>query len=708
MNEYVAPTTPFSDARVDNIANQDGVVDQQPVLSLEVKDDEIIKHLNRRIDDSRDYWNSPKGYNLQSVRNNNVNMHRGRYSDEDGLYAHQIPYVDNELFIAIETIVAYVCAQVPQPEVYPAHDSPESRSLAQDLEKMLLASSETHDLSIKMQAAVRNLLMKRVGFLLLWFDPDFGKNGDIRVSAPNPDHVIIDKNAALGEEPDFVCIVKKASVQKLISMFPDKKEDIFRSLGIKRGTPKQLANTIVYREVKFICYDDDGKPYNAVATYFRDCVLQKSKDPDWIYDEDNTEITNFLDSPTKMIIPFNVINDGTHWVDQTTAMEQAAPIQKLLNRRGRQIMENADKANAVDLFDGQAMTAEAAENITGDPNQKVLVKVPQGKTIRDVWAEKTPHLLPNYVIEDKLDLRATIHNIMGTPNEFSGTNAQDDKTQTLGQSMMIKNQATGRQDAIIRAVERAMGLYFKYRIQMMKVYYTEKHYEVTNGGDGEFDYVEMCNSHIEDGIKMSVKPGTTLAPDKQARQNIAVLLAKMDKIDPYNMYKDLGMDNPKKRYEAYAKYKADPFELLKDVDIDFGESTATIDFVTIMGGEETEPREDATSDHILAHKKQLISEKFLKAPKSLQRKFTAHVQAEVNSLAARNALDELSTEEQQAQQQPQPAPGMMPPGMPPPPGLPGAPAGPPPAPAGVPGGMPPMPAPPMQAPAPMNVAQIMG
>ena len=68
--------------------------------------------------------------------------------------------------------------------------------------------------------------------------------------------------------------------------------------------------------------------------------------------------------------------------------------------------------------------------------------------MNSAFGEITPHLLPNYVINDKQDIKNAIHSIMGTPSQFRGDN-DDGGANTLGEATMMKNQASGRQDSII-------------------------------------------------------------------------------------------------------------------------------------------------------------------------------------------------------------------------------------------------------------------
>lgn len=636
---------PFNDQKVDYIVDQDGKIDDLPLLSVDIPDKDLLQSLRNKIRDSQDYWNQADGYNLEYSRNANVRLHLGRHIDKSRLYTYQVPYVDNEIFVGTEAVVAYVTSSAPSAETFPANESQASKILAEDLAQAAEAHGEKYDIAQKIESAVRNMYLKRIGLIKLVFDPDCGEHGDIVPVVVDPENVVIDKNVRLGENPNFIAETMKASVEELCVKFPDKKEEIYRCLGIKRGTPKQLGTIVAYREVWFTYYEgegEDAKKCEGVCWYFKDVLLDKTKNPNWLYKEEGVNVTNFLEAPQKPYIPFNYINDGSHWVDQTTPVEQAAPLQDILNKRGRQIVENADTANSTLVFRSGAITADAAQNLTGDPNQKVILDT-KNDPVQSAFAEIPPHLLPNYVIDDKIDLRNTIHNILGTPAQFRGDTSNQVKT--LGESNMIKGQASGRQDSLVRAVDRAMDKYFKLLIQMMKVHYTEKHYFSINGEDGEYDFIEISRQSIEDRANIKVQSGSMLPFDKQKHEMVALNLAKMGLIDPYNLYKDLGLKNADNRFDALLKWQMDASTLRDTIIDEMADRTAYIDFVQIMNGNDwdsVKPRQDADSKHILAHRKQMISDRFLQSDPERQQALIDHVQQEVNMFSMRTSLDQAS------------------------------------------------------------------
>ena len=599
-----------------------------------------------------------QGYNLRYARAQSERMVLGKQIDVSKLYRYSIPYIENEIHVALDTILAYVTASTPKVEIWPAQDTEQSRMLARDLNKAVNAHSEKFNLVKVFEQIVHDDLVKRVGVIKVVFDPDCGPDGDIVPLVINPDWLVVDKNVLMNGNPEFIAEAHKESVEKIVERYPKKKEEIFKTLGIRRGTKSQLSAEVVWWEVHATVYEKYGeKPDEMVFEFVEDVMLDQYKDLNWIYDGDSGKYKNFLDEHRKPYIPLNYLNDGTHWIDQTTPIEQAYSMQDILNKRGSQIMQNADTANGFLAFSSEGITADDVENLVGDPNQKFIIAT-NGRPLGDYVMQIPPHMLPDYVLDDKIDLRSTLKTIMATPAQTQGSNQSEaGKDQTATEAMMIKNQSTGRLDRLVRSIEFTAKQYFNFLIQMMLVHYTEKRWFIYNNGDGEFDYVAINRDTIETGMMVNVSSGSTMPYDKSRSQATALNLAKMGLISPLDLYKDLDLDSPQQRYENWVKWKTDPMSLSRDAETRGQDSKALGEYIAIMGGaKDVKPDEDADDNHIATHRKQLITMDFLKAKPSLQTKLLKLVEKEINSFELRQALDEISKPPEEPQQPPQQPP----------------------------------------------------
>jgi hypothetical protein len=698
--DYANASPPLNDTKVDNIGQvQTGVIDELTVLSIDIPDIKIVKNLDQRIQDSQDYWNTTDGFNLEKTRNDNKRLYIGKALDTRSLYRFQMPYVENQIYIAEQAIKAYLTSQTPQSEVAPAQDTPSSKQFAIDLEKIHISWSQMMALDETLEHMVQNGLNMRGAFGEFEWDPNYGANGEIVFNVLNPEHCVVDKNAEQSDNPAFFAIKKKASVNELCSRWPEKKDEIYKECGIVRGTYAQLESVVDYWKVYLTYYDKKYEAQEAVVYYFGDLVLEKNKDPNWLYSNPKR---NFLKVHTKPIIPLNFDNDGSHWIDSTSAVEQASSIQSVLNKRGRQLMEVADKANGILIVSQDSgLTKDDLQNLTGDPNQRLIIKT-MGKDTQSMVYQVPPPEVPNFLYQDKVDLRTTVHAIMGTPSEFTGSNDGDAHDETLGQSLMKKNQASGRQDLYVRCLDRFLDRFYNMLTQMMVVWYDTEHYFVYNGGDGEFDHLVASRYLFEDGMQVSVKSGSTPPLDKEREEAIALSLMKEGAISPLDLYKMLHLPKPQKLYDNMSKYKADPMSLARDAMDELDETKAYMDYTIIMAGKKAEEPKDVNKEYILTCRKLMLTDEFLKADKKLQTAYLKHVEKAISSLELRTSLDIMSKEgiqllEPQQPIQPLPPPVMQPaPGMMPPQGMPGMP----PAPGGapMPPGQPGMPPPQGQPP----------
>lgn len=633
--EYDRTAPVLDNSNVDNIINSDGQIDQLASLSFDMDDYDVVRNLNLRIKDSQSYWDDAKGFDLRNARAENTRMHLGKV-DESGLYKHQKQYKENQIFIGEESIVAYVTSQIAGPLVIPSGKEERNKLFASDLEKAIKCYCEDiAKLERLVELWTRDILNKRIAIGHFYYDRTID---DIVLEHVDPEHIILDKNTALGKNPSFICHVLKRTPEELINEFPDKEEEILSHLGIQRKTPKQMTRELAVRKVWVTHYDDKNEPQEGVVWYFDNIVLNKIRNPNYLYAKKDH---NLLKYPKKPYIFGNLVNYGTHLIDNTTPLEQAIEMQKYLMRRGRQIAENADKANGILVIGtSSGLTKDDGQNITGDPNQKLFVENENGLRLDQLVMQLQAQVLPDYVLKDKLDARMQIGNLMGAPTDFTGSQA-DDGDPTLGEVMVKKNQAAGRQDLMVRAMTRMIGEVYEYLVQMMIVWYDKKNRQFTyDAGDGEFDFITIKRDLIESGIR--VKASKPANPDRSRIESIVLNLLKQKAISLLDAYKILQLDNAQQLYDNWAKQESDPMALARDALDVIDESEAYVAFQDIMNGNDVPEKENPSKEYILSLRKLMINDDFLKAKKSDQNKFIKYVNKCLDSLEQRLALEEAS------------------------------------------------------------------
>lgn len=616
-------------------------------LDLSLQDDDILKLIKDPVITSEDYWENTFG--LKNAREDNMGMWLPKHWEDKTVYDYQEDslYEDPRVFVSTETIVSTVNARIPQVEVMPAQDTITSLQLAKDMQKTAQAYTKRYNVIDLFRLSVRNLMIKRIAYIKLRFDENKGKNGEIVSEFVPAEDVITDKDARYGEIPRFQAHkIRNKTVEELVSMFPDSEQKILKLIGASRVDKKgnrvmyktMLAKKLQLYEVWFK-YLEDNETKSGVALVdenFQE-VLDKIPNPNWNYEEEDDSVSNLLDEPAPPFIPINYLNDGTSYIDQTTLIEQAASMQRILDKRGFQIMENADQAGGGLVFNTNMIKKSDISKLSGSPDERIGVK----GNVRDAVVRVQPPPLPNYVIEDKMDARNEIDNIFATHDISRGERS---KNQTLGQDVMQQQQDVTRMDDIARAVEGMATRYYRYLFQMMKVYYTEDHYFKAQGEDGQFDFVVMRSDLIEDGVDIEVSAGSMMPINKQSQQKWVGDLLGAGMIDPLTVYEVMSggyLPSPQKMLERFMLFKTDPFTFMGKVKEDDFSREALLDIQSLIRGEAPELRDEYKPEYLKFMNNYMLGGEFEKREDVIKQLFVEHLRM-VQGVMSKQLANEMS------------------------------------------------------------------
>lgn len=682
---------PFSDNKVDDISQQDGIIDQFAPIDLDIPDDKLIENINQRIEESRDYYNDATGFDLEAKRAENLRFYLGLQADSNDYYDQEDPYIENQIRRAVDSIVSYATARTPQSVVTPAEDTPQAKKFASSLEKAQNMHSEEFDLRGLLEICVRSWLLNQAAYIMLEFDPTYGEDGEIVPKFIPCDEIVVDKNARFGQNPSFISIYEKHTVEELLYTFPEKQQQILESIGAKKVGTKNITKEIVTKKTHFTYYDKTTKrSLEAVAIHYDEVMLGVYQDINWLHGQ-----KNFLKAPMKPIIPLNVINDGKHWIDFSSTIEDGIRLQKLINSRGRQIQQAASRSNGTTVIDGKksGLTKEDVENWTESPNQKIYLKKSVNGASKDemIWRLEGQTLQP-FVVASQNDMRNQLGEIMGVPIDQSGADLTGDDA-TLGQTLLKKSNDNARQDMIVRGLDRFLYQYFNLLTQMMFVWYDEDHFFPYVDADGSFEKIVIKRYYFDDGMRISSKGSSTIAFDKNREQAMMIHFMEKDQMSLLDAYRIAGFENPQKLFDNWAKQKTDPTMLVRDANDAYDAGDAYAEFLEIINGKMPKFKDDASKDFILTLRKMQLTDKFIKSPSKYQERFLQRLKEYLERYELRTSLDQLSQidiakigeqripqpmSDQAFHQQmqgpppaPAPQPGQgMPPGMPP--GMPGA------------------------------------
>lgn len=704
-----------------NPSNQSFLAEQkqaQELFSIDASDNDITSVLRNRIASSEKFYDSDPAYKIKDTRKKNAAMlfgdhyKAGKYPT---LRGSSIAYQEAQIYAAIQTIVSYVTSRIPEVEARPWNNSVAGRMIARDFAKYAEAHGIEHDIKGKVERMLYDLMQKRVGAIKMVYDVGYKGKGEICPRHVDPARLIFDHNSGLDDNPGFIAEKIPSTVGALADMFPDKKDEIYEmyNIKLKTGTAKQLATTLDYFEVWITGRSKDNKPEEQLVIFVGGLVLLKTRNPHWLYDVEQETIANHLSMPPKPYLTINLLNDGSNKLDQTSLIELVAPQQHSLNRLKRQILEASEKYGGLNVFSGEAVDKEDVEDLNFDGDESIIVDAEDvGKAVQKV----SPTFLPNWLNQVAADLVATIHSIIGTPPNMRGDTSKSD---TLGEAIMERDQAEGRLEPLIRALDTFFNQYFAMLFQLMKVHYTEEHWQSIAGDDGTFDYVMMQRDRLADGMDVYVKGGSMLPLDDNRLANIGVKLASLNRISNLDLFNLLKLPNAEEMVENLVKEQVDPTLLVKNMQEAEGDRTAHMDYEVIKAGKFAPPREDPEAGHIDTHREQMMRDEYTSGTDAdgnivwdaeKRQAFVTHVKAEMASLERRAAVMQKQVDANEALDTPSlpsPLPGdtdvnMPPTGVPSAPGgeMPPQPPAVPPAPA-APTGMPANVAPTPAAPAPM-------
>jgi hypothetical protein len=607
-------------------------------LSLDLSETDIQRIIGKRVEQSEKFWNDK--LSLDTVRDSNETYWLNTALDESELYDFQVPYKNNRTFIAIETLLPMMLTKPPMPVVTPSKDTDASKELAHELQQVLLAKYEDLYVKAKLMMVARHLLIGyRLGVMKYRWDNSIGmlqddgtRYGDVAIDTLRPQRVVLDEGASDPEDIPLIGEFQTATVEELVYKFPKKKDDIWRSLGVVRGTGSQMSRRVGYQEVWFTYYDrQNGEKKEALAWKMKTTVLGSMKNPNWNYDKPkkddkgNLILNNFLDRPQKPYITFSFLNLGKYIIDDTSLTEQAKPMQDVLNKRGRQIVENADQANAGMVINSNMMNEETAGKLIGDPGEKAMVN----GNVQEAAMRLPQNLLPAYVIEDKHDARDEIDNIYGTHDPLRG---QASGRKTLGQDVLSQRSDLSRTQTLATSLEDGTQRLYRGVVQMMKVFYDEPQMISNTGNDGQTAFIQFFQDKIEVGTKVRVKSGSVLPDDPAAKEQKTIQTIAV--IDPLTMAEGMNYEDPKKIAERIVYFRMFPDKYLTEIlQVDpnggNGQDPSAMQEDQVMAtGKEVPPQQNPTKEHLATHQAFMESPQFKQLPPEIQQIIFAHVKAE--------------------------------------------------------------------------------
>lgn len=544
-------------------------------------DDEVfLNAAKRRKQEADGHWNK---MGLDKIRVENVKNYLASYIKEQLIdERYQEIYNDNRQFVSVRTILPFLTARLTAPEVTPADGKDSSIQFAHDFEEGMQRHAERQKGRAKVRLSIQDVLKgKRVGIGKWRYDAQLDT---VIYEHIKPETMVIGKRGKQYEEPDYICQTLERSIADLIEMFPDKEAKIKELFSIDKGTPSQLEKVYEIREEWLWIYNGTKKEL-CVGWSWQNFCFGKIKDPNW-----NENGKNVIDNQMMPYVFYNLLNDGSGYIDETSFIEQAQYSQTNYNKRGQTIAENAKYGGTgVPIFAKGSISQKDVAKVRFSPIQRVLLNTADvGKSFTTWKADP----LQSYIFEDMSQQKESIDNIWGSNASLRG---QQTENKTLGQDVINRDQAEGRLSDPVDCIDDSMTRFYLLEAQLMFRYFTEKKFVNYIGNDGVFVSIAISNKIVSDnvGIQIGVKAGTSLPIDRAQRRATVMQLLQINKIGTLTAYKTLNIfDDPEAAYKEWLLETVDPSSALQEVDKQVFNREAFQDLMTVIANEQPEERED--------------------------------------------------------------------------------------------------------------------
>ncbi len=245
-------------------------------------------------------------------------------------------------------------------------------------------------------------------------------------------------------------------------------------------------------------------------------------------------IVNFLSEPRKPFVQFPSMKLLGKFYSSNLIAQAKETLVNYIGKK-RQIADNLRGCNVKVVVDSNQFSEEEASAINDEPMQVIRADMNTTPNPVQVVAPVFPEL--QGVLLDMNHDERYIDDLFGH-HEISRGGGQ---ANTLGQDEMNAESDRTPVRMQSRATESAIKEITEGWIQLMKMFYTEKHWVKKLGGKEGVEMQEVINQDIEEGIEPLIIPQSMMKVDKVQR---ALTLWGQKALDPYTLFKELEMPNP--------------------------------------------------------------------------------------------------------------------------------------------------------------------
>lgn len=545
---------------------EQGVVVESPELQTGLSDDELNRIVDARVSESKSAYELLK---LDERRKTNENFWSGKQYNPEEMTG--LAYVDNVIQDDTEKRIALAVGKIPDIIVVPGDGSLGGRNNTEILERVLDIDIATKEKKRLVKNGLRHNHIYFLGVQKASWNPNKGDFGDYEFHLCDPRKVLISHTGTIPEDGftadncDLIVEVVEEPVATVMAKFPAKADQLKQLLASNDGS--RLATTMKYQEGWYTYYNAQGQILEGVFWRFNHLVLRNIKNPYFdftgydrvVYGQDGSPQTNqfgqtqtekvfrnFFDRPRKPYIFYSYINLGRSPMDDTSAIEQAIPLQRNLNKTGKQIRDISDGITNKYAFNN-TISQDQARLVTANPKEPIWMDndQPINQSVSNFQNAGPPPVLFQELIQTRqqIDMKFSVHNLnmVGAQRE-SGISKQ----------ITRENDLATTDDIASIVVERVVEETASWAIQFMKLMYVDAHFKSKMGKDGQVIQEYIQRDMIDDGVSITVRGSVA---DKQTARNQAINLGTSGAIDPMTMFEEMDAPNPKERTQRLLLFK---------------------------------------------------------------------------------------------------------------------------------------------------------
>lgn len=549
----------------------------------ELNDDQKCKLINNRWASSETVWDTVK-----KVYEANLKVYKNEPDWLTQISRKKSKVRANRVFVDMESVINSVIANPPKPLILLGRNTPTARALSMQQEKYFQIKYTERNVKEVIRKGLRNLYYARLIVLKPFWN---AKINDFDVRVVDPRKVRFSKTANKEDDSEFAIEEITDNLTSLLKRFPNKKEEILKSVGKENDEDALVENP----EIKYYeawCWDyvifklcdsntilgtirnpywdwdgilitpeeeialaqAEGEARRTLLTGIKNAQserlaqkqrveeLKKNGIPMPILENASEPVDyaaymfNHFDRPRKPYIFATIFNNENSPIGQTDMITQAAPLQENIDETKRDITQNAKLVNGIIKVDSTVMEKADAQRMRFETEGIIWGK----GAVVGVQRETGP-ALPAFVVENMQDSRKEIDDIMAASSAFKGIR---EGQETRGGRLALIDQSFLRLNELVQVIDYVNYELFNWFYQLAKVRYTEHHYAKSLGKNAATEILTLIQDDFEDGSEIRIISGKTLPEDRQFKYEQAQQDVEKGLLSPTDYFETAGYDSP--------------------------------------------------------------------------------------------------------------------------------------------------------------------